>query len=189
MMSYLRFLAPLLAVIVLTGCTQKYVPSEKTFSLPDVLLPAAEAPQLVKVSQPDIGSQEITIFKRGAGSWVGDLNEWSEVAARLMRLQLEKKNYQDDQTASKSLVIRVVDASASDGFWTIRAKVSLTVETGDGEKGIFRGENGSPANLGRAVDGALMFAVNQALDSTLVIDYLAGAGTREKVSQENQENQ
>jgi hypothetical protein len=156
------------------GCTHHYAPNEQTFPIELVDLPQFTGDRAVAVNNARQQASTDYIFWQARGhTWIADLREWTEAAARLVRSELQKKNLRVAEDAPKRLDLRIVSARTLENFWTIRSVVTLEVKTGDGESGNFVGDNKSPATVYRAVDGAVMRAVSLALNSQLVGDYLA----------------
>jgi len=108
----------------------------------------------------------------GPYHWYGDLKKWTNTASTLIRIELEKRGFEISDRNPRVLKLSIRHATIHQGMFQVRAIVYLTVETGDGYKQEFIGDNSSGWSLYRASSGAVTRAVGAMLSDKNIITYL-----------------
>lgn len=160
----------LLLVLVTAACTHHYTPSPTTFKSDPIadFKPTGE----VDLMNVQTSSADYLYVSAGIHDHYGKLNEWTDAAIAITKKELEARGMMTASGANKTLSMSITRANAVFGLWVIRGEISLMVKTGDGYKNTFIVDNRSPANLHRAIDGAVMRAVVAALNDRNITDYL-----------------
>lgn len=102
----------------------------------------------------------------------GSLQQLTDGIVTQFAQQLERRGVKIGKQAAKKIEIKVVDANLVRGAWRIRADMNVSVKTADGYSRIIKIENGTPATVDRAYNGALALAVIEILNDSKIIEYL-----------------
>ncbi len=182
MIKVFSLLVVLAAGIFLAGCamTLHYVPSIHPVDpalVPD--LKGDEAVCVVNISTAT-GETVLGISNEGSGQTciMGDLHKWTNTAAALLMLELQKRGFiiRDcgEDTKAVKLAIKSVHIEMDVGS---RCYVTLYLETGDGYNRNYVSYNAFPT-ADRASDGAVIRAIIAVLNDKKIIDYLQAADAR-----------
>lgn len=104
--------------------------------------------------------------------WWADLWMWTDAARRLFQLELEKRDVEITDAATKRLNIRVTCARVIWQFHLIRCIMHIEVETGDGNIVDFT-VNYATTTLYDACNGAVTCAIADILNNPIIITYLS----------------
>ena len=165
----------LILLAFLVGCTHNY--SVKPFPIKPDLIPDMNIKNSVHiVNAQDKGTNNVFYSKAGS-KWVGDLGDWTENAAELLKFEMKKRNITISENANKVLKLTITEGKLDSEFAGIRCVVKLKVEAGNGYTQIFEGNhrNSSPfAEQARyhAGAGAVTKAVTDLLNDRKIIEYL-----------------
>jgi hypothetical protein len=136
------------------------------------MVPELSVSQPVRLINVQTDNKEILIGKYMGHKWMGNLNEWTDVAVSLLQTELQKRDINVTEDAFKVLKLNIIQAELIWGAWAIRCILNLKVETGDGYTVELEGNNASPATLYRAVDGAVTKAITALLNDDNILNYL-----------------
>ena len=163
----------ILLIIGLSGCTRviNYTPNPSTFKM-DVIEEFSSNNSISLINE-QISTDDVEFASQGIAKFTGNLQEWTGTAIRITERELSKRNMNvTNEDVSKKLKLSIESVKGTFGAWVIRTEIRLNVETGDGYKNSYIGDNRSPANLYRASDGAVMRAVATMLNDPNIISYL-----------------
>jgi len=99
------------------------------------------------------------------------MKQYTDTAITMLGKEMQKRSVTIDPKATKTVVLRVYDVSASPG-WVINSSVTLEAVYGDGTKSTVITTNSSPSDAWRSVDGSLMFAVTRLLGDDQFVAYV-----------------
>ena len=163
----------ILLIIGLSGCTRilKYTPNPSTFKMDAIEeFSSNNSVSLINGQTP---TDDIQFASQGVTKFTGNLHEWTDTAIQITKRELSKRNMNvTNEDVSKKLKLSIETVTGTFGVWVIRTEISLNVETGDGYKNFYIGDNRSPSGLYRASDGAVMRAVAAMLNDPSIISYL-----------------
>lgn len=118
-------------------------------------------------------TNDVQFASKGIAKFTGNLQEWTDTAIQITKRELSKRNMNvTNEDVSKKLKLSIETVNGTFGSWVIRTELRLNVETGDGYKNFYIGDNRSPANIFRASDGSVMRAVAAMLNDPNIILYL-----------------
>lgn len=160
----------LLLLVILAGCTHKYVPEE--YPIKPGMVPEFKGNQEITIINAQGSSEEVLIGSQGFHKWYGDLQKWTSTAIGVLKTELANQGIPVSDNAEKKLKLAVTNVNIYFEFFTIRCVLNLKVETGDGYSREFKGDNASPATLYRACAGAVTRAVAAMLNDDTIIAYL-----------------
>ncbi len=157
-------------LIVPYGCSHYYVPKQHPVN-------PGEAPDFTGMASINIVNAQETpkmnlLATQGFHKYLGDLQLWSDTAVGLLRSELEKRKIQVTDTAKKTIKLNITHATAHWGFASIRCILTLEVETSDGLRKTFEGNNASPWTLWRACDGAVTRAITALLNDEEMLKFI-----------------
>ena len=101
-----------------------------------------------------------------------DLAHFTETAITMVRRELSNKGLLMSSTGEKSIILRMAHPSWVRGAWTMKGRVTLEAELGDGEKLSIDGESQTGGNAMRAFNGAILRAVTGLLKDPSLAAYL-----------------
>lgn len=164
----------LIFAFMFIGCTQHYVPA--VYPLKDGMWPEFTGEggiTLINAQEsPGLDGKPDFLGSIGAQQWYGDLIKWTDTAIKLTTSELEKRGFKIEKEQSKVLKLSIPRVTVHQGVFQIRTIVHLTVETGDGYKKDFEGNNASGATFKRACDGAITRAVGAILSDETILTYI-----------------
>jgi len=169
----LRLPRLIIIIIFLTaifGCTHYYTPKQYPLKPGMVEKLSINQPVTIVNDQPD--TENKIIGAQGGNKWLGNLNQWTNTAVRLLKDEFEKRDITVTENSPKVLYLKINDANFYWGFFQIRCILYLTARTGDGYKNEFEGNNASGATIYRAADGAVTRAVAAMLNDHKIRTYL-----------------
>lgn len=175
--GFSRLVAALLTT-GLVGCATVDIPTD-----PDALNiePAAvshlRSPQtvaLINAYPAEVKSQ----FKVGSGvTWAVEQKQLTNSAVVMLRRALEKQRIGVAPDAEKKVTLRVHVRSLGytrvGPFGQMRARVSLDARFADGDATSIDVENSAAMNLSRAIDGAVLAALNELVTDKKFVAYMA----------------
>jgi hypothetical protein len=103
-----------------------------------------------------------------------DLRHFSETATAIVSRELAKKGAAVATPADKSITLRITHPAWVQGSWTMKGRVTLEAQLGNGEKLAYDGELQTAGNAMRAFNGAILRAVTAFLKDPAVAAYLNG---------------
>jgi hypothetical protein len=163
--------ALIVAIFILSACGPVKIHSNpETFDLNYRPLPVLEGEHSIRLNNAYTSSQVVDVTPKGP-NWVGDLQQYTDTAIVLLKEEFEKSNISISPDSEKEITVRVYDAEFEMGFWVIRCTLWLESELPDGKIVTVRGDNRSPATVYRAVDGAILRAVENLLQDSQFLEY------------------
>ncbi len=159
------------ALLLFSGCTHYYVPV--VYPLKDGMAPAfAGDNNIMLINENPEGELFTHLGNLGPYKWYGDLKRWTNTASSLIRIELEDRGFEISDRNPKVLKLSIHRASVHQTNFQFRAIVYLIVETGDGYKHEYVGNNASGWSLYRASNGAITRAVGAMLSDKKIITYV-----------------
>ena len=165
-----RLLVLLLILIGFAGCTHRI--SVEQYPMKEGMVTSFLGEQPVHVVNAQDSTDEELIGQMGFDKYVANLHEWSDTAIRVLETELHHRNIVTAVDAEKEIKLAITDVNFYQGGFSIRCKLDLKVETGDGDTMEFTGDNNSPWTLYRACGGAVVRAVAAMLNHPNVLYYL-----------------
>jgi hypothetical protein len=160
----------LLLVLFSSGCTYRY--TAQHYPLEPERIPYFAVTDTVSVIN-DQSSDEDLIFKTaGPHKWVCSLRQLTDVASEGVRKEFRIRDTPVGEDGQKVLRLAVTGAQIEEGMWKIRGIVDLDVETGTGLKKRLIGNNSTPGNLNRALNGAIALAIIELFKDEDIMSYL-----------------
>jgi len=101
-----------------------------------------------------------------------DLQQVTNAAIKMMGRHLVKNGVAIQQEAPKKIAVSVTTVSAELDAGGTLMRVKLEVQLGDGTGVTVSSDNSSSWSAGRALDGALLFAVTSLLNDLRFVDYV-----------------
>lgn len=173
--AILRLPGLIIIIIFLTaifGCTHYYTPKQYPLKPGMVEKLRTNQPVTIVNDQPD--TENKIIGGQGGHKWLGNLNQWTDTAIRLLKSEFEKRDITVVENSPKVLYLKINDANFYWGFFQIRCILYLTARTGGGYENEFKGNNASGWTIYRAADGAVTRAVAAMLNDHKIREYLEG---------------
>lgn len=177
-MRLLLYLTAALLVAGLGACAQTIpIPTNPaTFDVAPEHLSRLRSPQSVSLLNAYSG-EEKTSLRVGQHTWVFDVVQLTDTAIAMLDRAMEKRGLSTSMKAEKkvTLKLRVVGANFSLPMLFLpqsTVSVDLDATLGDGTKIAVSAENTSPAGGQRAVDGAVLFALNGLLEDERFVAYM-----------------
>ena len=165
-----KLLALLVILIGFAGCTHRI--SVEQYPMKEGMVTAFLGEGPVNVINAQDSTDEELIGQLGFHKYLANLHEWTDVAIKVLETELHDRNIVTTTEAEKTLKLSITDVDFYQGAFSIRCKLDLKVETGDGETMEFTGDNNSPWTLYRACGGAVVRAVGAMLNHPNVLYYL-----------------
>lgn len=165
-----KLLVLLLIPIAFAGCSHRI--SVEQYPMKEGMVTSAlgEGPIAVINAQDSAGEELIGQF--GFHKYFANFHEWTDTAIKVLETELHDRNIQTTAEAEKEFKLAITDVNLFQGAFSIRCKLELKVETGDGETMTFDGDNNSPWTLYRACGGAVVRAVAAMLNHPNILYYL-----------------
>jgi hypothetical protein len=114
----------------------------------------------------------VTISTVGRGL-EADLQQYTQTTVDILSGELDKQSIKVRQNGDKDVALRVHDVIYEQGFWVLHTTLKLEAKLGNGETIVTEGDNRSPANAWRSVNGALQRAVVELMKNPAFVDYIA----------------
>ncbi|MBW1849278.1 MAG: hypothetical protein JRJ27_19605 [Deltaproteobacteria bacterium] len=153
-----------------SACSHYYVP--KQHPVKAGMVPDFTGQKSIHIINAHETSNIKLFYVAGFHKYLGDMQLWTDTAVGVLRSELEIRNIPVKDTASKTITLKIAHANAYQGFASIRCIVTLEVETSEGHRKTFEGNNTSPWTLWRACDGAVTLAVTAMLNDDEILRFL-----------------
>lgn len=158
--------------VFLGGCTRYYAPN--LYPLNSNEIPEIQTSHSIALINNQSSSEEIILIRLGPHKIKGRLDEVTDVAIRQLKKEMLTKGVSVQNDSSKHLKVSVTRVDAQMGAWLARGIVDVQIETGDGYKKVYTGNNRSPQGLYIIWDGAVALAVIDILNDPEIRDYISG---------------
>ncbi|MDY6790546.1 MAG: hypothetical protein SWH54_04675 [Thermodesulfobacteriota bacterium] len=173
--TQLKKIITFILFVLLYGCSHSY--SVKPFPVKPDLVPEMNVKDSVHIINAQHQGKNTVFYSIAGSKWIGDLGEWTEKAAGLLKFELKKRNINVTEDAHKILKLTITAGKLNSEFSGIRCIVMLKVEVADGYTQEYEGNhiNHSPfAQQARyhAGAGAITKAVTALLNDKKIISYL-----------------
>ena len=165
-----KLLVLLLILIGFAGCTHRI--SVEQYPMKEGMVTSFLGEQPVNVINAQDSADEELIGQIGFHKYLANLQEWSATATKVLKTELHDRNIVTTIEAEKEIKLAITDVNFYQGAFSIRCKLDLKVETGDGDTMEFTGDNNSPWTLYRACGGAVVRAVGAMLNDPTILYYL-----------------
>jgi hypothetical protein len=104
-----------------------------------------------------------------------DLRHFTETATAMVHRELAKAGASVGAVGPATVVLRMTHPSWIRGSWTMKGRVTLEAQLGNGQKLSYDGESQTGGNAMRAFNGAILRAVTAFLKDPAVAAYLNAA--------------
>lgn len=165
-----KLLVLLVLLVGFAGCTHRI--GVEQYPMKEGMVTAALGEGPVNVVNAQDSTGEELIGQLGFHKYVANLHEWTDTAIRVLETELHDRNIMTTREAEKTFKLAITDVNFYQGAFSIRCKLDLKVETGDGDTMEFTGDNNSPWTLYRACGGAVVRAVAAMLNHPNILYYL-----------------
>ena len=165
-----KLLVLLLILIGFAGCTHRV--SIEQYPMKEGMVTAFLGELPVNVINAQDSTDEELIGQLGFHKYLANLQEWTDTAIKVLKTELNDRNIVTSIEAEKEIKLAITDVNFYQGAFSIRCKLDLKVETGDGDTMEFTGDNNSPWTLYRACGGAVVRAVGAMLNDPTILYYL-----------------
>lgn len=147
-----------------------------TFSVAPAAVSHLRGPQTVALINAYETPTEVVIFRKSGSSWNTDLKELTNTAIAMLGRAMEKQGIRVAPQADKTLTLRVHQVSIGMYGMNIApqfpAKLVLEVRYLDGTKTSVEAMNVAPYSQTRAIDGAVLFALNDLVRHEQFVAYI-----------------
>lgn len=174
--SFSSFILALAAVLV--GCTTQTIKANpNTFSVRETTQ-TLRAPQTITVKNGYGYSSPAkeTIGSHGGATWDADMQQLTDTAISIMTRHLAKNGINVGLEGEKTVTLRVRDTRMEmtpiPFAPLFEVTLGLEAQLGDGTASMIPAKNNAPRAPGRAIDGALLFAVTGLLNDTGFVGYI-----------------
>lgn len=175
----LRILAAL-HLAALAGCGPLAVATDpNTFNIEPAAVAHLRAQQTVALKNGYSASAPVSMPQGSGVTWTSDLQQLTETAIAMLGRALEKQGIRLAPEAEKTITLRVQELRA--GMYgvmihpRVRATLVLDALYPDGTRTSVHALNTSPMGAPRAIDGAVLFALNDLLRHEQFVAYVNGA--------------
>ncbi|HYC55816.1 MAG TPA: hypothetical protein VEL28_12855 [Candidatus Binatia bacterium] len=103
-----------------------------------------------------------------------DLAHFTDTSVKMVQRELSKKGLSVIQAGGRTMRLRMTYPTLVIGAWSMRARVRLEAELGNGETIAVDGESKTGGNAMRAFNGAILRAVTALLQEPRIAAYLNG---------------
>jgi len=170
MLKMLRIVSLITILIVFTGCTHRI--SVEQYPMEEGMVASFLGEQPVNVISAQDFAKEELLGKLGVHTYLGNLQEWTDTAVKVLEAELNDRNIVTTIEAEKKIKLAITKAEVFAHFSTLQCKLDLKVATGDGDTMVFTGDKHSPWTLSRACGGAVVRAVGAMLNDPNILYYL-----------------
>ena len=162
------------------GCVERHIKAPKFDIYPDKI-PSFQGDMLVAVIIPEPAKEDYFVKyadpknKHAAKIFV-DLNGMHTSAKELIEKELANHNIESSALAEKQLKFTITDVQWEvwAGGFSMGAYLEFDVETSTGYKAHYKVQDGSGADLSRALGGTVSRAVEKIFQDPEIIKYLQG---------------
>lgn len=169
--------AVLAITLISASCVHHYTPRSSTYDLDAI--DEFTSPDAIAIINGQPSDEDFLVVEAGIHEHFGKLSEWTEAAVEVTERELAERGMQVTDAAQKRLTLTITTASSEFGMWVIRTVTYLKVETGNGYTQVYTGDNRSPSDLMRSIDGAIMRSVAEMLRDPEIVDYLTAKSPTE----------
>ena len=113
----------------------------------------------------------ITMFSGGRGL-EADLQQYTKTTVDILSRELGNQSITVNASGDKTVALRVYDVVYEPGMWVLHTTLKLEADLGNGQKVETVGDNRSPGNAWRSVNGALKRAVVELMKNPTFVDYI-----------------
>ena len=165
-----KLLVLLLILVGFAGCTHRI--SVEQYPMKEGMVTSFLGEQPVNVINAKDSADEELLGKLGVHTYLGNLQEWTDTAVKVLETELNDRNIVTTIEAEKKIKLAITKGEVFAHFSTLQCKLDLNMETGDGNTMVFTGDNHSPWTLSRACGGAVVRAVAAMLNDPNILYYL-----------------
>ena len=160
----------ILAVLVLflNGCTLTVGTNPDAYSFPSEEVFEVTPGTSVSVTNSYTAAERVELGSRV----YCDLAQFTHTAITMVQRELSSKDLRMSPTGDKTIILRMAYPNWVRGTWTMKGRVTLQAELGNGEKLSVDGESQTGGNVMRAFNGAILRAVTGLLKDPTLAAYL-----------------
>jgi len=170
MLKMSRMVTLIAIIIGFAGCTHRI--SVEQYPMKEGMVTSFLGEQPVNVINAKDSADEELLGKLGVHTYLGNLQEWTDTAVKVLETELNDRNIVTTIEAEKKIKLAITKGEVFAHFSTLQCKLDLNVETDDGNTMVFTGDNHSPWTLSRACGGAVVRAVAAMLNNPNILYYL-----------------
>jgi hypothetical protein len=164
----------IISILMLGGCGPIKIHSDpETFKPNYQPLPVFESKQQIRLDNA-YSSEEVVDVTANGPNWIGDLQQFTDTAVAILKNEFKKSNISISPVSETQLAIRIYNVNFVMGAWMVRCTLELEILMPDGKAIAVEGMNRSPAGAFRALDGAIIHAVENMLQDNRFVEYLSG---------------
>jgi hypothetical protein len=164
----------LIGILMLVGCGPLKIHSNpETFKPNYQPLPVFKSKQQIRLENAYLSEEVVDVTADGP-NWIGDLKQFTDTAIVILTEEFAKSNIHDAPTAETGMTLRIYNVNFVMGAWMVRCTLWLEMVMPDGKIVDVQGINSSPGGAFRAVDGAIIHAVENLLQDKRLVEYLYG---------------
>lgn len=165
----------IICILMLGGCGPIKIHSNpETFKPNYQPLPVLESKQQIRLDNA-YSSEEVVDVTADGPNWIGDLQQFTDTAIVILKEEFQKSNIIVLPVSETKMTLRIYNVNFVMGAWMVRCTLWLEIVMPDGKIVAVQGINSSPAGAFRAVDGAIIHAVENMLQDNRFVEYLSGS--------------
>ena len=160
-------------VALLSACTMTATSDPETFSVRDNTKPLK--PTTVALVNAYAAETKVKIFEGKGSTLNADLRQVTDSAIQVLRRHFEKNGIKVVPQAGKTVTLSVQNVTETlrgGGYGGIHMQLALEARYANGTSSLVAAENTSPADAGRVLDGALLFAITKLLNDERFVAYV-----------------
>jgi hypothetical protein len=159
---------------VLAGCGTVMIKADPNqFSVREQTKPLK--PRQIALVNGYAAETKATIISQSGSTLQVDLRQVTDSAIQVMSRHLQKNGVTVMPQAAKTVTLSVKNVNETlrgMGMGGIRIQLDLEAKYSDGTSSLVASENVSPADAGRVLDGAVLFAVTKMLNDDRFVGYV-----------------
>ena len=178
-MNKVYSMVAVLFAAALAGCGQFPIQTDaSTFSIEPAAVAHLRAQQAVALKNGYAAPAQANMPQGRGQIWTSDLKQLTETAISMLGRALEKQGIRIAPEAEKTVTLRVHELRA--GMYgvmihpRVRAMLVLDAQYADGATTSVHALNTSPMGAPRAIDGAVLFALNDLVRNEQFVSYVNG---------------
>ncbi len=160
-------------LVFLAGCSHQYTWKEYPITSERITSAAnyTEGTQ-VHVISGNASDEKITLASVGIHTYHGTYKNISDGLVEQLKKEFENLGVVVNETADKSIEVKVDQALYEQGMWKIAATLKYTITLGNGNSKVKTVRNSSPTNISHTFNGVVALAVIDIINDEEVVSYL-----------------
>lgn len=174
-MKLIHTLIFVLLSITFTGCAIKHDYVWNEYPITDERISSQVSfseGQEIRIIKGKSNESNIFLGNVGAHQYYGSEQSLTDGIVDQLGKEFRKKKLEINNTAEKSLEIKVNSSKFEQGMWKIAATIEYTVQFGNGKSKSYSVRNSSPGTVERTYNGVVALAVIKIINDPEVINYI-----------------